>query len=56
MRLLQAAGLVISERHGQFTAYRRDEHVPGALAAALERRTLVILERRNAHDLRCAAR
>jgi ArsR family transcriptional regulator len=33
MRLLKEAGLVISERHGQWTFYRRDEK---AIAAALK--------------------
>ena len=36
MSLLKEAGLVISERHGQFTFYRRDEHALHALVAALE--------------------
>lgn len=34
MRLLKDAGLVVSERHGQWTFYRRDEK---AIAKALKR-------------------
>ena len=37
MGLLKAAGLVISERHGQFTFYRRDEEAIRAFLDAVER-------------------
>lgn len=36
MSVLKAAGLVIAERHGQFTFYRRDERGLAALVAAFE--------------------
>ena len=37
MGLLKQAGLVISERHGQFTFYRRDEDAIRAFLSAFER-------------------
>ena len=36
MGLLKEAGLVISERHGQFTFYRRDEDAIRAFLSAVE--------------------
>ncbi|MEQ8652635.1 MAG: metalloregulator ArsR/SmtB family transcription factor [Kiloniellales bacterium] len=36
MSLLKEAGLVISERHGQFTFYRRDEDALRAFVSAVE--------------------
>ncbi len=40
MGLLKDAGLVISERHGQYTFYRRDESAIGAFLSAVERELL----------------
>ena len=40
MGLLREAGLVISERHGQFTFYRRDEEAIRAFLRAVERELL----------------
>jgi len=40
MGLLKEAGLVISERHGQFTFYRRDENAIRAFLSAVERELL----------------
>ncbi|MEM7222241.1 MAG: metalloregulator ArsR/SmtB family transcription factor [Pseudomonadota bacterium] len=40
MGLLKAAGLVISERHGQFTFYRRDESAIRAFLNAVEKELL----------------
>ena len=40
MGLLKQAGLVISERHGQFTFYRRDEDAIGAFLSAAEKELL----------------
>ena len=40
MGLLKQAGLVISERHGQFTFYRRDEDAIGAFLCAVEKELL----------------
>ena len=37
MGLLKAAGLVISERHGQFTFYRRDEKAIRAFLSAVKK-------------------
>jgi DNA-binding transcriptional ArsR family regulator len=37
MGLLKKAGLVISERHGQFTFYRRDEEAIHEFLGALQR-------------------
>ena len=37
MGLLKQAGLVISERHGQFTFYRRDEDAIRAFLSAFEK-------------------
>ena len=37
MGLLKQAGLVISERHGQFTFYRRDEDAIRAFLSAVEK-------------------
>ena len=36
MGLLKQAGLVVSERHGQWTFYRRDEEAIGELVTAVE--------------------
>ena len=40
MGLLKEAGLVISERHGQFTFYRRDEDAIVAFLGAVEKELL----------------
>ena len=40
MGLLKEAGLVTSERHGQFTFYRRDETAIGAFLSAAEKELL----------------
>ena len=40
MGLLREAGLVTSERHGQFTFYRRDEEAIRALLSAVEKELL----------------
>ena len=40
MGLLKEAGLVVSERHGQFTFYRRDEDAIRAFLSAVERELL----------------
>ncbi|MEM7427487.1 MAG: metalloregulator ArsR/SmtB family transcription factor [Pseudomonadota bacterium] len=40
MGLLREAGLVISERHGQFTFYRRDEDAIRSFLDAVERELL----------------
>ena len=40
MGLLKEAGLVISERHGQFTFYRRDEDAIRAFLTAVEKELL----------------
>ena len=40
MGLLKEAGLVISERHGQFTFYRRDEKAIAAFLNAVEKELL----------------
>ena len=40
MGLLKQAGLVLSERHGQFTFYRRDEDAIGAFLSAVEKELL----------------
>ena len=40
MGLLKQAGLVLSERHGQFTLYRRDEDAIRALLSAVEKELL----------------
>ena len=40
MGLLKEAGLVVSERHGQFTFYRRDEDAIRAFLTAVERELL----------------
>lgn len=40
MGLLKEAGLVISERHGQFTFYRRDEEAIAAFLREVERELL----------------
>ena len=40
MGLLKDAGLVLSERHGQFTLYRRDEDAIRALLSAVEKELL----------------
>ena len=40
MGLLKEAGLVVSERHGQFTFYRRDEGAIGAFLSAFENELL----------------
>jgi len=40
MGLLKEAGLVISERHGQFTFYRRDEKAIRAFLSAVEKELL----------------
>ncbi len=40
MGLLKQAGLVISERHGQFTFYRRDEDAIRAFLSAVEKELL----------------
>ena len=40
MRLLKEAGLVKSERHGQWTFYRRDEDAIRAFLKAVERELL----------------
>lgn len=40
MGLLKQAGLVISERHGQFTFYRRDEDSIRAFLSAVEKELL----------------
>ena len=40
MALLKQAGLVISERHGKFTFYRRDEDAIRAFLSAAEKELL----------------
>ncbi len=40
MGLLKDAGLVISERHGQFTFYRRNEEAIAAFLSAVEKELL----------------
>ena len=40
MGLLKETGLVISERHGQFTFYRRDEDAIRAFLSAVEKELL----------------
>lgn len=40
MGLLKEVGLVVSERHGQFTFYRRDEDAIRAFLSAVERELL----------------
>ena len=40
MGLLKEAGLVISERHGQFTFYRRDEDAIRVFLSAVEKELL----------------
>ena len=40
MGLLKQAGLVISERHGQFTLYRRDEDAIRGFLSAVEKELL----------------
>ena len=40
MGLLKEAGLVVSERHGQFTFYRRDEDEIRAFLSAVEKELL----------------
>jgi DNA-binding transcriptional ArsR family regulator len=40
MTLLKKAGFVISERHGQWTFYRRDEEAISALMDALAKEML----------------
>ena len=40
MSLLKGAGLVVSERHGQFTFYRRNEDVIGQFLDAVEHELL----------------
>lgn len=40
MGLLKEAGLVVSERHGQFTFYRRDEEAIRAFLSAVEKELL----------------
>lgn len=40
MGLLKEAGLVISDRHGQFTFYRRDEDAIRAFLGAVEKELL----------------
>ncbi len=40
MGLLKEAGLVISERHGQFTFYRRDEDAMRAFLSAVKKELL----------------
>ena len=40
MGLLKQAGLVVSERHGQFTFYRRDEDAIRSFLSAVEKELL----------------
>ena len=40
MGLLKEAGLVVSERHGQFTFYRRDENAIRAFLSAVRKELL----------------